>query len=537
MTTTSADIQRYEVSTEGNIHYFIKVVYNGREWAVRKRYSDFSRLDEFLQKDGFKLSYALPSKQFWNKYDKKALAARQKGLQSYLNTLLTNTVSSDNSLVKEFLEVDHNRLQQARKQSFHAFKRTERLESLVSIMNRMVIPIPAVKNARLVQQPLPPKEVQSAPVTRERHGSNSSVGSHSFSASGPYMQKSKSLSFSMKFSFSGGSPRKNSFQPDSRQSFATVERKQSLEMHAPSHSNKSSSVDVSTLKDLLKKEAYEYGVSALFPMYEAELLGILAELDVKPPPKPVGSPAASGSASGSVGSAKQLPRSYYRRNSGTSASTPTSAASQRRHSVTEIIPHMSRPVPVVGDDPAMEGFLDTRLSLIKRISPVPFLGIAEMSPKNGSGVLAPGTPTRFLSIPEERDSDPARVDSDENRLAKPRKGGLRRFQPDREDSAESDVTPVTPASVAAPLTQVSPVEKIAQRSGSTDGSSADDGPRANSGLRVNTSVPTGRSYSPSPGRPAVSFVDEEDQRLTREAAEYVALQQKYNVLVYLVDER
>jgi hypothetical protein len=388
MTTTTADIQRYEVSAEGNIYYFIKVVYNGREWAVRKRYSDFSKLDEYLLKDGFKLSYALPSKQFWNRFDKKALMERQKGLQSYLNTLLTNTVSSDNSLVKEFLEVDHNRLQHARKQSFHALKRTERLESLVSIMSRMVIHIP-VKNTVVYQS-------QTAPVTRERQGSNSLTNPQSLN--GPYMQKSKSLSFS-RFSFSSNS-RKNSFQPDSRQSFAMMERKHSLDF-VPS-SNKSSSVDVATLKDLLKTEAYEYGVNALFPCYEAEMATIFNDANndtdggdlYKQTQYQQSQPLAQS------GSNNGLPRSYYRSvtNAFNSAASPSSV---RRHSLAELVPQLCKPTPTIANDRSIEEFLDAKLIKARKQSPVPFSVIPENDNGDRLGNLRDLTPTDFSDIHEE----------------------------------------------------------------------------------------------------------------------------------------
>lgn len=347
MTTTTADIQKYEISAEGNIVYFIKVVYNGREWAVRKRYSDFSRLDEFLQRDGFDLSYALPSKQFWKTFDKKTLMERQKGLQSYLNTLLKSTVSSDNSLVKEFLDVDHNRLQHARKQSFHALKRTERMESVVNIMSRSVIYIP-VKNTNMVFN-------NSAAVTRDRQGSqavnrdrnNSNAPISPHFGSGPSMQKAKSLSFSMKFSFSAGS-RKNSFQPDNRTSFAVMERKQSVQGSVQAEtSNKSSSVDVATLKDLLKKEAFEYGVNALWNRYEIETNQILNESDYLYNVHGVNSKDGRRSA---------LPQSYYR----VKSSTDSPAASQHRKSHASLLACMAGPINNRGDD-SLEMFLDSKL--------------------------------------------------------------------------------------------------------------------------------------------------------------------------------
>lgn len=362
MTTTTADIQKYEISANGNIYYFIKVVYNGREWAVRKRYSDFSRLDEFLHRDGFNLSYALPSKQFWKTFDKKTLTERQKGLQSYLNTLLKSAVSSDNSLVKEFLEVDHNRLQHARRQSFHALKRTERMESVVSYMSRNVIYIP-VKNSSVVYNSVNP------PVTRDREGSTARTPPHSLSrtntvnrdrqgsnavpsspsskfGNGPSMEKSKSLSFSMKFSFSSNS-RKNSFQPDNGRggSFAMIERKASVNADYSVTSNKSSSVDVTTLKDLLKKEAYEYGVNALWDKYHHETNQILSEADYIY--------NAQGSNNAKDGRRSALPVSYYR------TKTTDSPSVSARKGPAALLAMMHNPIKSTEED-HLEQFLDAK---------------------------------------------------------------------------------------------------------------------------------------------------------------------------------
>ena len=354
MTTVTADIQKYEIC-DGNIYYFIKVVYNGREWAVRKRYSDFSRLDEFLHRDGYNLSYALPSKQFWKTFDKKTLIERQKGLQSYLNILLKSTVSSDNSLVKEFLEVDHNRLQHARKQSFHALKRTERMESVISYMSRSVIYIPVkntnvVINTAAITRPTSTSMSlqRSNTLTRDRQSSNASGRDRQGSAAvpppspnfnrygaGPHMEKSKSLSFSMKFSFSSNSR---------GTSFATMERKAAVNPDYSVTSNKSSSVDVATLKDLLKKEAYEYGVTALWDKYKHETEQILQESDYIY--------NAHGSNS-KDGRRSALPLSYFR-----TKTTDIPSVSARKGPAA-LLASMHAPIKNTAED-SLEQFLDAK---------------------------------------------------------------------------------------------------------------------------------------------------------------------------------
>jgi len=46
----SADIKKFDYNEkDGNIYYFIKVFYNGREWAIRKRYSEFVQFNDTLR--------------------------------------------------------------------------------------------------------------------------------------------------------------------------------------------------------------------------------------------------------------------------------------------------------------------------------------------------------------------------------------------------------------------------------------------------------------------------------------------------------
>jgi len=46
----SADIQKFDYNDkDGNVYYFIKVFYNGREWAIRKRFSEFVQFNDALR--------------------------------------------------------------------------------------------------------------------------------------------------------------------------------------------------------------------------------------------------------------------------------------------------------------------------------------------------------------------------------------------------------------------------------------------------------------------------------------------------------
>ena len=120
MACPSAEIQRVTENSHGKIEYFIKVCYQGKEWSIRKRYSDFARFDHFFRKRfECSIELQLPPKKWWTlKTKPSTLAKRQKGLQKYLDDVLTNSVANEVSLIREFLEVDENLLAVAKKESF-----------------------------------------------------------------------------------------------------------------------------------------------------------------------------------------------------------------------------------------------------------------------------------------------------------------------------------------------------------------------------------------------------------------------------------
>lgn len=144
--SATAHIQKFSKNSDGHTEYFIKVVFNGKQWAIRKRYSEFTTFDEYLQRSGYKVNYTLPEKTWWKRFDPQVLVQRQKELQQYLNVLLGSTISTENSLIREFLEVDENRLALAKRQTFREFKYSENLDAIVATFPRLMIDIPSSRN-------------------------------------------------------------------------------------------------------------------------------------------------------------------------------------------------------------------------------------------------------------------------------------------------------------------------------------------------------------------------------------------------------
>jgi hypothetical protein len=205
--STTADIQKYGRNRDGYIEYFIKVVHNGKVWGIKKRFSEFVQLNEFLIKSGYGVPPSLPKKTtVWKKVDDKLLQKRSKALQVYINDLLKTFSVADNSLLKEFLEVEVNWLKSAKQQSF---KKVQRMDLIPLAFSKLVIQIPVSR-------------VKTSPFLRGGGaggggglgGGGMGMGSSfsiSVNQSNMMANKTKSLSFSMLRSPS----RKESFpQPD-----------------------------------------------------------------------------------------------------------------------------------------------------------------------------------------------------------------------------------------------------------------------------------------------------------------------------------
>lgn len=134
--SAGATIQRYTVSNgiKGHVEYIVKVDYQGKVWPVRKRYSEFDIFDKKIRKFGYNLPISLPPKLLWGNLNEEVINARVRELDVYLSSLMSN-VPSDNSLLKEFLEVDANMLAleiQSAPTIAH-FNKADRIRELVRI--------------------------------------------------------------------------------------------------------------------------------------------------------------------------------------------------------------------------------------------------------------------------------------------------------------------------------------------------------------------------------------------------------------------
>ena len=138
--SASAHVQKYSLCPEGHTEFFLKIFHLGREWGIKKRYRDFLLFDEYLKKSGIYVDFNLPPKVWWNRFDTTLLLQRQKALQSYMDELLKHIIISENSLVKEFLEVDAIYANQLRKgKSFRELDHTDRLKMIVKVFNSRIL--------------------------------------------------------------------------------------------------------------------------------------------------------------------------------------------------------------------------------------------------------------------------------------------------------------------------------------------------------------------------------------------------------------
>jgi hypothetical protein len=75
------DIQKYTAHPDGYTEYFIIVSYLGKQWSIKRRFSDFVSLDEACHRLKFEVDATLPARNWWQRFDPFVLQQRQKDLQ------------------------------------------------------------------------------------------------------------------------------------------------------------------------------------------------------------------------------------------------------------------------------------------------------------------------------------------------------------------------------------------------------------------------------------------------------------------------
>eukprot|EP01039_Chlorochromonas_danica_P005564 gene5564-6126_t len=185
----SAEIQRYDRNRDGYVEYFIKVVHNGREWSIKKRYKEFATLHEFLLKNEMEIPYPLPAKYAFRRHDEKMLRLRRKELQSYLDGLLKCHPLNSNRFLREFLEVEMGLLGIARKlpkMSLQVMNVLENLKTVSEDFDHAVIDFKSLRGRSFSQKSFstPPSPIRPSLYQQQPYGGPSTL------------RKSKSLSFS-----------------------------------------------------------------------------------------------------------------------------------------------------------------------------------------------------------------------------------------------------------------------------------------------------------------------------------------------------
>jgi hypothetical protein len=227
---TAADIQYYQRNRDGIVEYYIKVVHNGREWIIKRRYKEFAKLHDHLVKDGYIIDSKFPEKVMWKKNDKKILNKRLEELRVYFRELLTKYSVAESSLLKEFLEVEVIFLQLARKQNV---AETIRLDRIPQIFLRSVIPAPLIQRKFSMSQ---------------------------FSS----LKKAKSFSFSNKTT---------PIRKDSMSQYDTPVRDRKFSMDIFNLSATHSS-DAATLQATMKKSSFIKATEALWDHYSRDIYEI-----------------------------------------------------------------------------------------------------------------------------------------------------------------------------------------------------------------------------------------------------------------------
>ena len=215
MSIAYASIQKNKLNADGHTEYFIKVDYLGKSWSIRKRYRDFSHFDDVLKSQNIFLLVDLPPRSWWNRLDPDFLTKRQKLLQSYLDCLFCHPLSPENSLVKEFLEVDHQFLQneiETFRENKKILEKKDKLKEIVNNNSKKLIvfdnPVIKVKKTKYSS-----KSNKSASVNSNNNVNKSNNNSFSSSLNSPTNDRMFSLEgvrSTFRLSSSWGSVKSNS---------------------------------------------------------------------------------------------------------------------------------------------------------------------------------------------------------------------------------------------------------------------------------------------------------------------------------------
>jgi hypothetical protein len=163
--SAAATIQRYAVSSgiSGHVEYIVKVDYNGKVWPIRKRYSEFDQVDRKLRKKGYDLPNKLPPKLMWGNLTEETINRRVRDLDVYLASLVAH-VPSDDSLLKEFLEVEANMLSLAIKSTptIAHVNAADRIREIVRVAEHSFVQVDAAARLKECSEvPAPKRNVKS----------------------------------------------------------------------------------------------------------------------------------------------------------------------------------------------------------------------------------------------------------------------------------------------------------------------------------------------------------------------------------------
>jgi len=75
------DIQKYSAHPDGYTEYFIIVSFLGKNWSIKRRFSDFVTLEEACFRLNLVIGVGLPARNWWQRFDPYVLQQRQKDLQ------------------------------------------------------------------------------------------------------------------------------------------------------------------------------------------------------------------------------------------------------------------------------------------------------------------------------------------------------------------------------------------------------------------------------------------------------------------------
>lgn len=182
MSTLSVRVVNASLDNKQRQHWFLKISFRGRDYAIRKRFKEFVSLNNHLNATLLKdltLLHPFPERNMpWSssKRHEDVLKRRQMQLQAWIDALISMNVV--NSLLREFFGVDEFNLMSLKREMEKSGGLSIRLQNIVDSSKLLMLPLAIGKSSNTVVSPVANSFSQQSYFSRRKSSFSAFFGSH-----------------------------------------------------------------------------------------------------------------------------------------------------------------------------------------------------------------------------------------------------------------------------------------------------------------------------------------------------------------------